>query len=228
MRAANCVLLCLLGLVLLSFVPQGVGAVTITVNIDGTILTGEDVVILSNSDGTAKQYAGYTIAKKPGSSFPARVRAVESDPDILVLEDAVITATAANVSGLITFSGEFTAPPSTDSSVSPPKTVSFSLNADGTMRRGTQAAKDDVFSASAFVQDPPITGPFDQVGDTKTKVVVRSIPASYGDFSLATSELYGTGFQGNRVMKGQASFFLQQINDKLTITSFLVVGVTTV
>jgi hypothetical protein len=96
------------------------------------------------------------------------------------------------------------------------------------MRRGTQAAKDDVFSASAFVQDPPITGPFDQVGDTKTKVVVRSIPASYGDFSLATSELYGTGFQGNRVMKGQASFFLQQINDKLTITSFLVVGVTTV
>lgn len=228
----------LFSLIVLATVPTASYALTgLTADVQGEQMTAgncsgiADKVVLSNCDGTAKSYAGITIEKKAGSANPAWVKATESDPDSLTIENATITATqplSASNPAIVRFWGTFDAPPQADSSASPPQKVTFSATADGYMRRGSNAAKDDTFTMTTWWDDLTDSNPQDVIGSVLTKLVTSTIQ-SYGNFSFSTSEPpITTGLTGGRIMKGEGKFTAIYSGDKLTLTSMIIQGTTTV
>lgn len=188
-----------------------------------------EVVISANSPPGpgARTYAGFTISGADGSN-PAKVVATEGNTDKIELKNALITATQGALNASIQFWATFDQPPTADQSASPPKKVQIDRSATGTMRRGSNAAKDNTVTVHAWVNDLQAGTGDMPVQTSSTKVVCCLIPASYGDFTLATNKVWDTGFAGQRVMKGEMSFYQKYSSDTLKMTSFYATGNTVV
>ncbi|MEC4889386.1 MAG: hypothetical protein RI101_04925 [Nitrospira sp.] len=213
--------LCLLATAVILPVPSQ-AATGLTVVIQGTQLTAGNCtdfpndVVLSNCDGTAKSYSGITIEKKPGAANPAMAKVTDGNNDSIWVENVLITASTEPVNGDIVFFAQFDAPPTANPSANPPVQVQFDRTANGSMTRGSNAAKDDWFKVTGWVNDNN-TGD-NEIATYQQKSVCCSIPASYGNFNLATSETWSSGLAGSRVMKGEFWFYQKYAGDKLTLS----------
>jgi hypothetical protein len=189
--------------------------------------------IISNSDGSAKSYSGFTIAGTSGKV--AKVVATDGAVDNIVLRDALITATVAPQASCtntdagilncpsIVFWGTFGPPPTPDPSASPAVIVRVERHASGNILRnpGTPGtpAKDDAIRVTGWLANNEIWG-------WQKKKVICTIPITCGDFLLAKSEDWTTGLTGNRQMKAQFWFYLKSVNDRLTATEIKVTTTT--
>ncbi len=206
------------------FLAHAASGLTVVINgqeIPGTCTAGNCEVDLS----AAGPYAGVEIT---GNSGTPKVKAIEGDPETLVLEKATIKALQVT-EHVITFWATFAQPPVTNSAASPPVRVKYDRTADGSMMRGTSAAKNDKFTINGWVDDLTDSSEAFTVDPTQYKLVTcltPTCPASYGTFSLATSLERTTGFTGDRVLKIEIKFDAKYVNDKLNVTSVQLVGST--
>jgi len=185
--------------------------------------------VISNSDGSAKAYSGFTIAGTTGKV--AKVVANDGAVDIIVLKDALVTATGTPPTGCtntdagilncpgIVFWGTFDPPPTPDPSANPPVKVRAERHASGKMFRGSgnpgTPAKDDAIRVTGWLENNEVWG-------WEKKKVVCITPATCGDFLLAKSEDWTTGLTGDRQLKAQFWFYLKSVNDRLTVTEMKV------
>ncbi len=165
-------------------------------------------VIVSNCDKSARDYGGFTIAAKDANVGPATVKAVDGAADKIVLENALIKATQSAVNGQVTYLGQFASPPDA------PPTVRFERSASGTMKRGLNAALDNTFTVTGWVEGNEVATP-----ETK-KVTCLSLTNGCGTINLTKTEDSST-LSGNREIKTQFSFYMKNTNDVIELPSYV-------
>jgi hypothetical protein len=181
-----------------------------------------EIVISANTPPGpgARTYPGITISGLDGVN-PAKVRAIDdATNDILELVNAKITAAQGTLSGDISFWATFNAGPATNPSANPAIKVNFERTAAGSMKRGSNAAKDNWFKVTGWINDNN-TGD-NEIGTFSQKTVCCSIPSSYGNFSCPTicmSEVWTNGLLAQRTIKEQFWFYQKYVNDLLNVTN---------
>ncbi len=166
-------------------------------------------VVISNCDGRAKAYVGFTIAGI-SSTAPAMLSFVDDANDTIELKNTIITAAQNAVQDTIVFSGTFAPPPTPD----PTTSVVILRSADGSLMRGNLAASGDWFKIDGWIDAT-------EINTWSFKLVTSTIP-SYGSFSLPIDQTWTTDLANNRVMKVQFWFYLQNANDTLKVVSALI------
>ena len=193
------------------------------------VINGEQLTGATCSAGNCElaltgQHAGVEFLNNVST---ARVKATEGDPETLRLENVTIKALQAT-EHVMTFWATFSQPPKTDPSTG--KKAHFDRTADGSMKRGSNGAKNDLFTISAWIDDLTDTSGEFTVAPTQYKLVTcpwTTCPASYGNFSLSTYWEATSGFTGDRVLKVEIKFDAKYVNDTLNITAIELKGVTT-
>ncbi|THJ14445.1 MAG: hypothetical protein CAF43_000265 [Nitrospira sp. CG24C] len=158
------------------------------------------------------QHAGVEFINNGAS---AKVKATEGNPDTLRLENVTIKALQAT-EHVMTFYATFAQPPT------PSPKVKYTRTADGNMRRGASAPRNDKFTITGWVDDLVDSSPQFTVEPTQYKLVAcppvpPACAASYGNFSFSTYLEKTTGFTGNRVVKIEIKFDAKMVNDLLNI-----------
>ncbi len=188
-----------------------------------------EIVISANSPPGpgARSYSGITISGLDGVN-PAKVRAIDDNTnDTLELVNAKITATADGLNGDISFWSRFDAGPKTAATPPPPTKVNFARTETGSMRRGANAAKDNWFKVTGWVNDND-TGD-NEIATYSQKTVCCSVPSSYGNIncpSMCLSEEWTDGLQYQRVIKTQFWFYQKYVSDLLNLTSVQIYSTT--
>ena len=184
--------------------------------LSGTCSGGNCEVDLSGDHG------GLNFSNNGGTP---KVKAIDGAPETLVLEHATIKSLQAGES-VITFWATFVAGPVTGGGP-PAQKIQYDRTADGSMMRGSSAAKNDLFTINGWVDDLGDASPIITIEPTQYKLVScpwPSCPSAYGNFSLSTSLVVDTGFQGDRLLKMELRFDAKYVNDKLNLSSAQVVG----
>lgn len=193
------------------------------------VINGEQLTGASCSAGNCEltltgQHAGVEFLNNVST---AKVKATEGDPETLRIENVTIKALQAT-EHVMTFWATFAQPPKADPSTG--KKVHLDRTADGNMKRGSNGAKNDQFTISAWIDDLTDTSGEFTVNPTQYKLVTcpwATCPASYGNFSLSTYWEATSGFSGDRVLKVEIKFDAKYVNDMLNITVVELKGVTT-
>jgi hypothetical protein len=212
-----------LGFTLLSCLFAGAAlAVTITVTIndgaDHTLGPSAGTVDLTPA-GSPATYTGFTIADVGAGARVTDDGVVDANDDVLHLRGTVITATAAGVTGKITFW-------SSDLVSGPTGGSTYATTAKGTLTRssGTKAAKDSWIKISGYWEQPPNGTAWNEVGTQQSHYVSGETPVSYGTINKTTAETYSPA-ASNRGLKGYVEFFLKNSGDKLTFSDGAADGV---
>lgn len=213
---------------------EGMPASNVAVQINGESITGSSgcgsstEVVLSNCDGTARDYSGKGIKIAGVSSTkPAKVTTSDGGEDKLKLVDAVITATQAQPTNCnanddtkymncttIFFSALFDAGPDGSNA-----DISYYRESIGsTMKRGGNPASGSSFRINGWLND--LNNPGDvQIGYVQKKLVCAT-PATCQDVNFGqTGVMLQPSLAGQRELKLQLWFGLKFTNDVLTLTS---------
>ncbi len=162
-------------------------------------------------------HAGVEFINNNGT---AKVKATEGDPETLRLENVTIKALQAT-EHVMTFYATFVQPPTADPTTN--KKVKYDRTADGNMKRGASAPRNDKFTINGWVDDLADSSLEFKVEPTQYKLVTcppvpPACSASYGNFSFSTYLEKTTGFSGNRVGKIEIKFDAKYVNDLLNVT----------
>ena len=192
---------------ILAFVPLVTLAQTITVQV-GTCapMTGNGSVNIATTCGTV------TISNVPGTT--AKVRAItDGTTDRLVLENALLTTSAAITNFPITFSAPLLSLPAT------PPSKWYYAEGTGLFSGSGGAPVGDSITFKGWVSP---TGTFDQVGSNDFFQVPCGTCGSFSPGTgFKTYDSYGT-LNSPRNIKGEVFFTLNNTSDQLKLTSLLV------
>jgi len=197
-------------------VSYGVSDLVVTIN-------NEQLSCAATTCDLTGQHAGVEFLNNSGT---AKVKGTEGDVDTLRLESVTIKALQAT-EHVMTFYATFAQPPTADQANN--KKVKFDRTADGNMKRGASAAKNDKFTINAWVDDLEDSNAEFTIEPTQYKLVTcpwATCPASYGNFSLATYTEFTTGFTAGRIMKVEIKFDAKYVNDTLNISLVELKGAT--
>ncbi len=218
LRKPSMVLSFLLGL---AFLPASVHAVSITVDIGGTTVTGTDSVVISNADGSAKTYGNIKIEGLTAGTTAKVVAGTgaaggnDANDDKLSLINAKITpVNTFSTEYRIAFWGTFDNKPTTTDGA-----YAYQLSGSGELK--PPFGKNDTVRARGSIEYP--SGSWTQIPGMDLSKTVTFTSSTFFSNSLSQN-VPSPNIDGQRTLKGEFWFTLKQTQDVLKLSS--TIGIT--